>query len=66
MGSGGSTSLLPPGKLVDVRDYLSTIEFGKADLRHLGILHLPNHIEQYQNKTVWVLYGQASRAISTG
>jgi hypothetical protein len=50
MGSGGSTSLLPPGKPVDVQDYLSTIEFEKLIKALLGILHLPNHIEQHQNK----------------
>ena len=63
MGSGGTTLLLPPGKLVDVREIISTIEFGKADKGFMGILHLLNRTNTFQ--TTWVLYGQASRAIST-
>ena len=64
MGSGGSTLLLPPGKLVDVRETVSTIEFGKADNKGFGYIAFaqPN---EHLIQTTWVLYGQASRAIST-
>ena len=58
MGSGGSRLLWPPGKLVGTS--------------HRSQYSLALHLETYTaalvsyTHTVWVLYGQASRAISTG
>ena len=52
MGSGGSNSLWPPGKLgSDYHNLQNTVSY-------LTILSQP--------KLLGVLYGQASRAISTG
>ena len=56
MGSGGSRPLLPPGKPVCV---------SHQDDRH-AIWDDPSRRSVASTQTVWVLYGQASRAISTG
>lgn len=66
MGSGGTSALWPPGKLVCksstrlasvwLDSYLN--EYRGLLLRLLELLPTPQN--------VWVLYGQASRAISTG
>ena len=57
MGSGGSNALLPPGKLLR-SPQCGKPAFGSID-QALGI-----QLRCTQN--LWVLYGQASRAISTG
>ena len=82
MGSGGSNALWPPGKLFEKKGrsqlpsslvaYSSCregnltptlfFEFGLIDLARLCQLH-PDHAWIQRS---WALYGQASRAISTG
>ena len=59
MGSGGSNSLLPPGKLFGIA-FTRYSMFGLIELA-LDIIGYPNNVQN-----VWALYGQASRAISTG
>jgi hypothetical protein len=55
MGSGGSRSLWPPGKT------------GFESSFYFLALHSDNvHGVCVITQTVWVLYGQASRAISMG
>lgn len=61
MGSGGTNTLLPPGKLSEPfrSERLSIRLDRKAYL--IGCCVCLN-----LTQNVWVLYGQASRAISTG
>ena len=59
MGSGGSTVLLPPGKL----DHAHPVDREALEFRSKACRAAGNQIRQ---KLALVLYDQASRAISTG
>jgi hypothetical protein len=63
MGSGGSRSLWPPGKLVkpSARAISRADNLIRKTAKALGLLLL-----LYHTQIAWVLYGQASRSISTG
>ena len=63
MESGGSHSLLPPGKLVDETLDFSNNPSHSECRKGLGIVAKPNAPAV---STAWVLYGQAARSISTG
>ena len=58
MGSGGSRSLLPPDKLVRNAVHLRYTAFVYSVVKRV--------LTQSELQTFWVLYDQASRAISTG
>ena len=62
MGSGGSHSLLPPGKLV-AKALTKRLQRNRevVDGTYASTVTLRTPLQ-----TTWVLYGQASRAISTG
>ena len=64
MGSGGTYTLLPPGKLFDEKEAL-THRIQEVVYALSGIYLITKMLIQHI-QTTWVLYGQASRAISTG
>ena len=61
MGSGGSRSLLPPGKLVGASSQRSSMFNHNSEKVLMQVSHT-----YVAPKNTLVLYGQASRAISTG
>ncbi len=74
MGSGGSYSLWPPGKTVDAKLFVELsrpIQKAKSSKieQSREFFESIEFIEAILNRVVtqntWVLYGQASRAIST-
>ena len=65
MGSGGSRPLLPPGKPLCARA-LGDAEIANAQFGMIRLVALsPMKHRSASTQTAWVLYGQASRPIST-
>lgn len=69
MGSGGSNALWSSSKLVAASGFSRCSELGmwyQLVLRVLANLRHYCRLQPSNSQIVWVLYGQASRAISTG